>query len=168
MCPPPPKKKKNTPQNKNKKKQKKQKNPKQTKKLLPPPENQMLHTKMQISSKILPFPCGTTTFPHIFVWCAMNISWVLHILTIFGKMLCTQNRWLRNSNGHTRLVTLLVLGSEYCGRTNSVGECYGYWWPGSLRRQVISSHGIDYVELGRKVKVLFHRCIEKWQNIKMH
>ena len=33
-------------------------------------------------------------------------------------------------------------------RINSVklGQYHGYWCPGSLRRQDISSHDIDYVE----------------------
>ena len=49
---------------------------------------------------------------------------------------------------HTLKFHLHTLSSHFWLNLSSRGQYPGCWCPGSLRRQDISSHGIDYVELG--------------------
>ena len=47
----------------------------------------------------------------------------------------------KNKNGPQAMkLTLNVRGPSY------LGQYHGCWYPGSLRRQVISNHDIDYVK----------------------
>ena len=49
---------------------------------------------------------------------------------------------------HPTHTQIIMVRSSMLSRFNSRGQYPGCWCPGSLRRQDISSHGIDYVELG--------------------
>ena len=68
-----------------------------------------------------------------------------------------------SESGHkaipSHVLTYLAPRPEYSRK--KICQYHGWWWPGSLRRQAISSQSIDYAPIGKDLKYLRYLSISE-------